>query len=260
MKRILIFPHKFSSGGAKLLANALSTKRIRDVGGYRKRIGDVIVNWGNTKVASFGEANLNVASAVSNSVDKVKAFSLMREAGIPTVEFVSDKHSANQWLQEGHTVYARLLTRASGGRGIHIMNPRGLNQPPYNYIPNARLYTKGVLGDEYRLHVFCGEVIDYTKKVPLRPVSTQGFLIKNHENGWTFARNIQRRASLETLAIQAVKALGLDFGAVDIIMVEGSKGKNTWPRILEVNSSAGISGRTVGVYAEAIKKFVNNLR
>lgn len=256
MKRILLFPHKFGSGGAKLLANALSTKRIRDVGRYHKRSGDFIINWGNTRVASFGEANLNVASAVSNSVDKVKAFSLMKEAGVSTVEFVSDKQSANQWLQEGHTVYARLLTRASGGRGIQILNPRD------TVIPNARLYTKGVTGDEYRLHVFNGEVIDYTKKVPLssggQHTHAQGFLIKNHENGWTFARNVQRRPSLETLAVKAVKALGLDFGAVDIIMVEGSKGKNTWPRVLEINSACGITGRTVGVYAEAIKKFVNN--
>ena len=247
MSRIIIHPHKFGSAGAKALSRGLPAVRVRDTGRYRKRVNDFIINWGNTLTPSWGKPSLNQPEAVSLAVNKVTALNTMKEAGVRTVEHTSDSDIVQQWLDEGHSVYARTLTRASEGRGIHVLTG-GMQ------IPDARLYTKGIKdGTEYRLHVFDGVVIDYTKKVPIDPLSTPNSDVKSHGNGWTFARNVERRPSLETEAVKAVRALGLDFGAVDIITF----GK-TGVRVLEVNSACGLvdGGRTYQNYVNAIRNYV----
>lgn len=251
MTRIIIHPHNFGSGGAKALMRGLPAVRVRDTGRYRKRGGDFIINWGNTSTPSWGKPNLNQPEAVSLAVNKVLALDKMKEAGVRTVEHTTDSDIVQQWLDEGHSVYARTLTRASEGRGIHVVT-RGMQ------IPRAPLYTKGIKdGTEYRLHVFDGVVIDYTKKVPINPVAGGNALIKSHSNGWTFARNVERRLSLETEAVKAVKALGLDFGAVDIITF-----KKTGVRVLEVNTSPGMfeGSKTMGSYVSAVHGYLTNKR
>lgn len=246
MKRVALYPYKFGSNSAKVLSRHLGGIRVRDVGRYRARDSDLIINWGSTTMPSWNRIDLNKPDAVARAVNKATALQTMKDAGVKTVEFTSDTDIVQQWLNENKTVYARTLTRASEGRGIVIIRNG-------DTIPRASLYTKGINSlNEYRIHVFRGRVIDYTKKVPLRDGNINS--IKSHTNGWTFARNVEHRDSISNLAISAVAALGLDFGAVDIILEEGSRGKNWWPRVLEVNTACGImdDGRTLGSYVSAI--------
>lgn len=244
MVRLVVHPYKFGSASAKVLARGLNTIRVRDVGRYVKRQGDIILNWGNTTLPTWGNSDLNKVEAVAKAVNKAVALDTMKQAGVRTVEHTDNSDMVRTWLSEGHTVYARTLTRASEGRGIHVLK-QGMT------IPHATLYTKGIVGDEYRVYVFDGVVIDYTKKVPLR--SNADSTIKSHGNGWTFARNVERRLSIETEAVKAVQALGLDFGAVDIITF----GK-TGVRVLEVNTAFGQidGGRTTEVFINAIKRWI----
>lgn len=250
--RPVIYPYKFGSSSAKVLARSLGTVRVRDIGRYRRKANDIVINWGNTMLPTWGASNLNKEEAVAKSVDKKVALAIMKEAGVRTVEFTEDSDIVQTWLNEGDKVYARTMTRASSGRGIHIISQGGR-------IPRASLYTRGIDSPtEYRVHVFNGEVIDYTKKIPMEGsnLTVDAQNIKSHGNGWTFARNVDRRESVEQEAIKAVSALGLDFGAVDIII--NPKDKNR-PYVLEVNTACGMEddGRTVQSYVNAITKYIN---
>ena len=57
----------------------------------------------------------------------------------------------------------------------------------------------------------------------------------------------------DTIAVNAVKALGLDFGAVDIIYNE----KENQYYVLEVNTAPGLEGTTLIKYAERFSKLWN---
>jgi hypothetical protein len=115
---------------------------------------------------------------------------------------------------------------------------------------NAPLYVKYLKKKyEFRVHVFCGEVIDYVeKKAKLdRDPSTFNEYVRSHANGWMFCRDgVYHSDGVKAEAVKAVSALDLDFGAVDVIIHEGL------PYVLEVNTAPALEGTTLERYAYAI--------
>lgn len=107
------------------------------------------------------------------------------------------------------------------------------------YIPNTR---------EYRVHVFQGEVIRVQGKYLDFPEDHQNPYIKNHGQGFRF-RTPDKTLLPERLeaAVKAVEALGLDFGAVDLL-----KGADGQTYVLEVNTAPACSPLTARAY---ISKF-----
>lgn len=124
-------------------------------------------------------------------------------------------------------------------------------------LPEAPLYTHGVDNHgEYRVHVFSGSVILYQKKS--RRVDDDGEIeqpddeesdVRNLNSGWVYrTNNLKRLERVEQLAINAVNALGLDFGAVDII-----KDENGDVFVLEINSAPGLGNQeTLDAYVNAL--------
>jgi len=106
---------------------------------------------------------------------------------------------------------------------------------------------------EHRIHVFNGHSIRVSMKVPRIEDPNPRF--RSWAAGWKFEVNPANTRLLpkgaREYAATAVKALGYEFGAVDIATtVEGQA------IIWEVNSQPGIEGSTVRQYAAAvIRKF-----
>jgi len=128
-------------------------------------------------------------------------------------------------------------------------------------LPIAPLYTAGVSNKgEYRVHVFDGEVILYQKKS--RRVGEDGEVVtaegeeadvRNLASNWIYRTgNLNRLERIEDLAIDAILALGLDFGAVDIIMDnEGDV------FVLEVNSAPGLGNTdTLDAYVSVFNEMI----
>ena len=76
------------------------------------------------------------------------------------------------------------------------------------------------------------------------------YQVRNHENGWVYCRDdLDVPASVFSDATSAVAALGLDFGAVDIIWNQNQARSY----VLEVNTAPGLEGTTLTKYVEAIR-------
>ena len=237
LKNIVIVPYKIGSRSAKIIQEKLKQAgnkvlRVRK-GKPIPRNTDYVLRWGG-----------NV------SADKITVFNKLKSAGVSIPEYTTDMEVAKTW--EGK-IFARTLTRACAGRGIVICDKDTLVKAP--------LYTKFIDKDaEYRVHVFKGEVIDYSKKVFVQENDDLEFEeseylppdIGSHNNGFIFIRKIKHLDDNINLALSAVKALGLDYGAVDIIR----KDKKSY--VLEVNSACGMCETTSNAYTNAILKDIAN--
>ncbi len=247
---VYIVPYNMGSESAKSLASML---RVKLSSGHKRFIKDksLIINWGNSDqevlhnaMARRSNSILNRPSNVAKASNKIESFQAFTNQGVPTVEWTLDRNKAKQWVDENGYVYARLLARASQGKGIKIITME-------DELPYAELYTKAVpKAHEYRVHVFKGSVIDYTKKRKRTDVEVNPY-IKNYENGWVFCRDgIQLPNVVKDASVKACEALGLDFCAIDILYRE----RENKAFVLEANTAPGLEGTTLDKYCEAIKR------
>lgn len=226
---------------------------------WQSRAGDLIINWGCSEsrhTATRGVRFLNHPYFVRAKQSKLAQYQKFAEASVPTVDYTTDEDVVRSWLGEGYKAYARLHDSDFGGRGIRVLHPEAAD----GEVPQARVYTKEFNAlREYRVHVFpntAGEptIIDVTQK--RRRNGRQKSDVRSWGNGYVFCHDKVKPLpdSAKKACIDAVKALGLDFGGVDILVK-----KDGTCAVLEVNSAPGIEGTTLDKYAEAINTYVNNL-
>lgn len=250
MARFKILPYKLGSKSAKLLsqhmAQLLGRKVLRIRSPQRIKPGNIAISWGYYSPAN---TTVNKPAQVLHARDKVQAFTLMKLHNVPTVEWTTDINAAREWYRGGNIVYERTITTGSHGTGINLRRP----EENFN-LTQVPLYTKYFKAKgEYRVHVMKGEVIDFARKKKKHGVEGNRY-IRSHNNGYVFARDAVRIPDcVKEAAISAVRSLGLDFGAVDILHNE----KKDLPAVLEVNTAPGLENRTASAYAHA---FVRNYR
>jgi len=257
------FAYNQYSEGASELAKALDIPRIKHKGSTFKGSGSkVILNWGTCmeRLQSAGVDReilkcrvLNHPSKVDLATDKILSFEVFQQEGVPIPEFTKRRSQAIEWLEDGKMVFARKILNSHSGRGIQIMDPdhpdtwEGTNGCPLfvKYIPKK---------DEYRVHVVRGNVIDVQRKglrAELQGTEGVNFKIRNLSNGFVFVRNDGRVTPdcVLNAGRQAVEALGLDFGAADVIY----NAQQERAYVLEVNSAPGLQGTTLVNYTNALR-------
>lgn len=237
--KIYIFPYMKGSQSAKLLAEHLGGVLIK-LQGSKFKWNKPVINWGN-KLPKGNCLNKNPGVATN----KIKTFQLLKAGNVSHVPFTTDKEEAKKWVQAGKTVMARTKVASQGGAGIVI-----LNEHPDTVAPLYTQYVKKKT--EYRTHVVNGKVIHVQEKKKKHGVEHS--LIQSHDNGYVFGKPVGEvpQAVLDA-GIGAVKALGLDFGAVDVIWNQ-HQGKAF---VLEVNTAPGLSPQTAEKYANAFKEYFN---
>jgi glutathione synthase/RimK-type ligase-like ATP-grasp enzyme len=222
--RLRLLSHKLGSGSLKLLAQGLSAKVGYPV--FRSKFQKphrVHLRYGDLK-------------------NKIEQYEYFQAHDIPALTFTTSSTQAKLWAEGGHTVVARLLTRASEGKGIVIA------ETP-EQVPLAPVYTQyRKKKREFRVHVFKDKVVHVLEKR-----RKQGALadarVRNTANGYVFCSdNVTEPEGLRALALQASKVTQSDFKGVDI----GYNEKKNELFVIEVNSAPGIMGTNVQRYIDVI--------
>lgn len=228
------------------------------------RAGDLIINWGcsvSLHQNVVGVKYLNHPNFVRTKQSKLAQYRKFTAAGVPTVEWTSDPNVARAW-GDTERVFCRTSDAAFGGHGIVVWGGPAADYDGNDDPPEARVYTKEFKAlREYRVHVFPGpdgqpKVIDVTQK--RRRNGAERSAVRSWGNGYVFCHDNLTPPPQEALdaAVSAVKALGLDFGGVDILVKDKVKRKTDQRvAVLEVNSAPGIEGTTMDKYEEAINAY-----
>ena len=252
--RYVIFPYKMSSMSSKRLAAAIREQghnvlRVYPDRAYRPRHDDIIINWGNSREPEwmgrsyqFFRNFLNAPSDVAKATNKLDTFDWLVAHDIPHPDNTTRKDWAQNWRDT--TVFARQTLTGHAGTGITV-------HPPGEELPDAKLYVKKFYKtNEYRVHVFNGEILDYQEKKKRSGTGgREGHHVWNHGNDFVYAREgINISDNVLDASKKAVQALGLDFGAVDI----GYNGNDNTIAVFEVNTAPGLYGTTLTKYRDAI--------
>lgn len=260
---IKIYPYKQGSRSARALADALGGRVLRLQGStYRYRERDTIINWGSSnRMAEFG-AVLNSPISVAIASDKLRFFNHIAQTDAHLQPQIPEFWTNREAIPDAaFPIVCRTVLNGHSGRGIVIANNRG------ELVP-APLYVKYMKKrDEYRIHVgrrlvgnIHGEDVHgngiiaiQRKAIPngTEPIDTR---VRNHHNGYVFVRNnVEPPQQVVEQASLAIAALGLDFGAVDIIW----NNHYQLATVLEVNTAPGLEGQTITDYANYFRGLIN---
>lgn len=259
--KFIVYPYKIASGSAKSLAESLGSKRVRQNGKYKYFNSHTIINWGMTQAPNWAKPGIKVLNdwkLIQNSCNKLTSLKTLSENGVRTPEFTSDIEVAKGWIKDGNTIFCRTKLRGHSGDGIVIAKK-------LEDIVPAQLFTKYVNGKhEFRVHVWNDGinepiVFDATQKRKKEGWNNehedkQIGMIRSVHNGFVFCReNLVLPKDVISEAKKAIKALGLNFGGVDIRYRE----KDSKAYVLECNSSVGLEGTTLERYSGLFKSILN---
>lgn len=270
MPRTYVLPYKSGSRSARRIADELN---VRVIGLNRSTVhrqeAPRIINWGNsgTRLPPQGlpisAQFFNTPEAVQRASNKLTTFeSLKMYADIPA--FTTDPQVAIQWLEDGHKVVERHTLTGNSGEGIRIVH----NEEPVMSLQQAPLYVKYIKKqDEYRVHVaqcpVSGSPVVFDVQKKLRSTSVPdeqvNWQVRNTAGGFIFARGFDRSTVPDKVlnnAKKALTALGLDFGAVDIVW----NNREQKAYVLEVNTAPGLEGTTLENYKTMLTCLVERIR
>jgi hypothetical protein len=282
--RVMIYVYRRKpSKGAVLLAQALGGRKIRSLRRFPCRSDDHLVCWGEY------EAELEIPGKALNNTplqDKLADAIKLAEKGIPTIEVSRTRpiiaqtyevapadvrggfYSLEQAVelqqrladfihrsQEAIAIAERRRSEEWLGRSRYHIGGRDLlryeeaQQNGYG-IDVDYFVKKENLVREYRVHSFKGKSIRAGVKAQVADEAHPW--IRSMEVGWRILYDgVSVRQRHRDLAHQAVGALGLDFGAVDI----GERPDGSLI-VLEVNRAPGLDGGTIEAYAKAVRKWI----
>ncbi len=230
------------SRSARVLSKALGVKRLKVTGSrFRARNGDVVLNWGVPKDTLTKVKYLNPIESVKLAANKLDTLNTLYANNISVPQFVTDFQS----LVPSCLYMARTTLYGHSGKGIAIGE---LTELPRN----SPLYTQYVdKKAEYRVIVVNSKAVDVKAKKKRDGVEHDEY-VWNHSNGYVFARNVGTfPCDLKQLGVDSVEALGLRYGAVDII--EDNEGKLY---VLEVNTAFGLDGTTITLVADEFREML----
>lgn len=252
---LFIYSYSPVSEGARNLKEALRIRKIRNERStFQGGVRHTVINWGSTRVPAEVQKCriLNPPASVLDSANKLHFFRKISAANRDLLPpWTEDASEAMEWSAKGSSVCARKILNGHSAAGLVILDR---TSPKWEQAP---LYTKYIKKEEeYRVHIVDGEVIDLQRKVLSKEKGESGetinWKIRNHDNGFIYQRQgINPPDEVRRVAIAAMRASGLDFGAVDVIYNKSGRAY-----VLEINTAPGLTGTTVENYANAFRRYL----
>ena len=218
---------------AQRLAEALGCHRNVDA--------EIVIRYGNRHQCR-GDFEINPVPALERARHKYQSLEIFDQKGLPVPYFGIDRES----MEPYYTLLGRKFTH-QGGTDIKVL------RSPRDYHGESQYFVQFLPVDtEYRCHIVCGEVISLAEKCD---GEKKDCYCRNLKHGWIFKERKPERVHSDVIPLskKAVKALGLHFGAVDVIISKGEA------YLLEVNTAPGIIERRAILYANAINEYLGSL-
>lgn len=236
MKTIYVAYHSKSS----VTGRALFDKMREDFGGQArvlrcnkhepKRKPDVMIRWGNSQLSTTAAVELNEKEKVRSASNKAEMERTLREAGVAMPPKIEDpSYQGPAYIRNNRNV-VRYVEQFSGlsSSDKYALYP----------ISNKR---------EFRIHIYNDRTIGVYEKEPYEADT------KIYKDDTCRFRRIDQGgrvpSGIRPLARQAVSALGLLFGGVDVIIDLDTNNKY----VLEVNSAPALNGPNLDRWVEAFK-------
>lgn len=243
MSAFKIIPYRQPSRSAKALAKELGGRRVDLRLPPQRGDNAILINWGNVKEAlAWGDLVLNPARALKTVTNKKNFFLLMKEHDI---NLIPPFWLSREIPENMYPIVCRTNLAGHSGDGIVMADSP-------SQLVDAPLYVRYIKKkDEYRVHVGKGrdgEVVQISLQRKARRLDCKDpdWRVRNHANGFVFVRNeVKPPESVVEAAKSALRATGLDFGAVDVIWNEEQEKSY----VLEINSAPGLEGQTITDYA-----------
>lgn len=233
---LYVLCHKKSRPTGRKVAAALGVKsRFRTI----VPADTLLLRWGNPLQPDMPSL-IQPARGIMKAGNKLIALTCMKNAGVLVPEFTQQQPDRNIGTWFGRSAHGM-------GGGDIIVQPQGMITYGFaesefwtKHVPNTR---------EYRIHVFGNRVLGVMGKYLDFPEQVGTGYIKNYAHGYRFRTPPQElKPDRHDAAIAAVNALGLDFGAVDLLVGEDGRAY-----VLEVNTAPALAPLTARKYIQAIK-------
>lgn len=260
---VSIIPYSDYSKGGRALGEALGVHFSRRNRGWlpplvlEKQRPLVFINWGLAQDPFRGSSVvapkhvLNPYAKTAKCSNKLTFFDTVKEK-VRVPVYTKSFEEAIEWSEQGIVVMGR---KVRGSCGKDICWAEDLEE-----FTNSDFWVQYKKKEsEFRVHVVLDQVVAVQKKV-VRKTDHEGneidtknvdFRVRNLANGFVFQRNdIQVPEDVRVQALAAVREIGLDFGAVDVIY---NRTENK-AYVLEINTSPGLEGTTVQDYATPLKE------
>lgn len=201
----------------------------------RSSRGDI--NWGRQS------ANTMLNPDISNVTNKRRMRELFKEHDVPMPELVSAEDAF--WEAQNRVLVGR-PDKHTKGRGFWLCNTPYDVRRALRGTRRKRAATHFMeyidAPHEYRVHVFKGKSIRISEKL----FGSTGATARGN---YTTIKPTGEIKHVRKAAKRAVAAVGLDFGAVDILADD----ENCW--VLEVNAAPALGGTMPQLYADVFRRW-----
>lgn len=226
--------------GRKCRPSAVALSRALNEEGYEGRN----INFG---IVSGEHGAINRPHAIANAVNKRRMRQIFRDNEVPMPRLL-DLDNAGDW---NYPVVGR-PDQHRKGRGFWLCRtPYGVAKATRGRKRKkaATHFMEFIEAErEFRVHVVAGQSIKISEKIGGDGTA------KNHARGayFQYPQDFSHKKTLRRAAKQAVEALELDFGAVDILWA------NDKPYVLEVNTAPCLTDENSDTLERYVSAFIDN--
>lgn len=217
----------------------------------------VLIRWGSARPMGDVAHVLNQARAIMLASHKFAALDRLRDAAIPTVPFYGSWAEALDAAGGSGIILGRSFSGMQG-RDIRVYDPCQVYRQRYPAAPTSPHQWYSIYMEptrEVRIHVVAGEVIRVQGKYCDVPEHTdRNPFVRNYVTGYRYrSPRGDLRSQRREAATESIRTLGLDFGAVDMLLF----GEERDAVVLEVNTAPSCSPMTLSAYARALSNKVS---